>query len=176
MPLSCLPLPDLEVMEAVLSLQANEALVHPELLHRGRVDLRPTNAFQPHLSPSSISWCLRRHSGVRWPCIAWQSNKFGFVQCSHPMNPNGMLYLTRVSPPPYPFVSTGTLTISTTDEKTTFFRKLSLYPQVIGVATRPKDMNILIGSSRKVRWTGNRTMGAGLRPVCARIGAWKSLF
>ena len=168
-------LPDLEVMEAVLSLQASKALVHPELLHRGRVDFGPTDAFQPHLRPSSISWCLRRHSGVRWPWIAWQSNKFGFVQCSHPMNPNGILYLTEVSGPPYPFVSTGNFRITATDEKTTFFREFSLYPAVIGVATRPKDMKFLFGSSRKVRWTGNPAFGCGLWPVCVPIGAWKRL-
>ena len=81
--------------------------------------------------------------------MAWQSNKFGFVQCSHPIDPNGVLYLTEVSEPPYPFVSTGNFTIYATDEKTTFFREFSVYPAVIGVATRPKDMKFLFGLQSK---------------------------
>ena len=51
----------------------------------------------------------------------------------------GILYLTKVSEHPNPFISTGTSPGESTDEKTTFFRELSIYPQVLGVATRPKD-------------------------------------
>ena len=144
-------------MKTVFCLIAWKLLIHTQLCHVCRIYLSPANALQSnHLSPSNISWCLLRHSGVRWPCIAWQSNKFGFVQCSHPIDPNGILYLTEVSEPPYPFVSTGNLTIYATDKKTTFFRELSLYPQVIGVPTGPKDINILFINPRKDRWTRNR--------------------
>ncbi len=88
------------------------------------------------------------------------------------MTPNGVLYLTKVSRPPNPFVSTGKIQIKPTDEKTTFFRELSLYPQVVGVATRPKDINILFKSSQKHPWTGNRLMRIVLEPHPARYGPY----
>lgn len=52
-------------------------------------------------------------------------------------------YLTKVSRPPYPFISTGNHWKSATDEKTTFFRELSVALPVIGVATRPKDIKCM---------------------------------
>jgi hypothetical protein len=57
-----------------------------------------------------------------------------------------MLYLTKVSQDPNPFISTGKHQKHGVDEKTTFFRKFSIYPRVIGVPTGPKDINILLGN------------------------------
>ena len=42
---SFVPLPDLEVVKAVLGLVAMKPLVHPKLLHVGRVALYPTDAL-----------------------------------------------------------------------------------------------------------------------------------
>jgi hypothetical protein len=72
------------------------------------------------------------------------------------MLPNDVLYLTKVSRDPNPFISTGKYQKHDADEKTAFFRELLLYPQVIGVPTGPKDIKFLFGFSQKYPSTGNQ--------------------
>ena len=67
-----------------------------------------------------------------------------------------VLYLTKVSGDPNPFVSSGEFQINRADQKTTFFGDFSVALPVIGVATRPKDMKFLFVDPADRGWSGNR--------------------
>jgi len=62
------------------------------------------------------------------------------MQCAHPMIGIGILYLTKVSEHPIPFISTGKSQNVKLDQKTTFFGDFTIALPVIWVPTGPRDI------------------------------------
>ena len=58
-----------------------------------------------------------------------------------------------------PFISTGKFQDQCADQKTTFFGEFTIYPQVIGVATRPRDIECWPDYQPKPASSGNPGLG-----------------
>ena len=82
----------------------------------------------------------------------------------------GVCHLTIVSQDPNPFISTGNSWKSATDQKTTFFGEFTVALPVIGVATRPRDIESRFIIRPKVLWIGNRPIRYFLGLVCGAFG------
>ena len=84
----------------------------------------------------------------------------------------GIPYLTKVSGHPIPFISTGNFQNVETDQKTTFFGEFTVALPVIGVATRPRDIESRFIIRPKVLWIGNRPIRYFLGPVTGPVGSY----
>jgi len=58
-----------------------------------------------------------------------------------------------------PLISSGKLPDQCADQKTTFFGEFTIYPQVIGVATRPRDIECWPDYQPKPASSGNPGLG-----------------
>ena len=58
-----------------------------------------------------------------------------------------------------PFISTGKVSDQCADQKTTFFGDFAIYPRVVGVATRPRDIECWPDYQPKPASSGNPGFG-----------------
>ena len=86
------------------------------------------------------------------------------------MTRNGVPRLTLVSGDPNPFISTGKLQDQCADQKTTFFGEFTIYPQVIGGPTDPRDIECGLDYQTKPASSGNYSFRLVFRPDWVTVG------